>query len=500
MDLNNIETTNNSFSSVFQCLNYSWNLNSSTVYWFINAMALIASLPTILLNSLVILVMKQSKELKKPSNILLSSIAVTDLLIGLIVMPLSAAVDFLILSQSSFAHTCALQLVNLFFMFLLFSATLCHLTIIAWERYVATQKWMDYKVIVTNGRLKILSTAAWLFALFVAVPTLIIPIVGVDHRILEDWQTMVSSFGVVCLIIITVFYCKVYLGIRNRAINEIREVTVLVKTKLESKVAKTTGLLTAALMFTFIPVLGFEILGNYFPVFHTRVALRFANTVTQLNSLFNPLLYCYRDRRFRDALRELFGKRKKPPAPQPAVDAALFVRRKDPFASEVQHNTETLTRRLKRSASLNPPEVLDPFHRRSHEVKLKRSLSAPTLDKYRSSFDVLDQQQPSSIMIINATIHAESSEQRRASENNSESNKDATKSQVNRDKSRSKSCQSVDSVKFVNLWQGSVRQQKTQDSNERPKSAPANFIVSDEASAATGVTTTFGRVKRMLSE
>ena len=406
MDLNNTESTANPLSSTPQCPSVSWDLNHSTLYWFVDTIALIASLPTILLNSLVILVMKQSKELKKISNIPLSSLAVTDLLIGLIVMPLSATVDLLILSQASFAHTCVLESVNVFFMFLLFLATLFHLTIIAWERYVAIQKWMDYKVIVTKGRVKKLAITAWLSALFLAVTSLIIAVVGVDQRIVEGWFTICAVTGAVCLILIVFFYRKVYLGIRDRKINEISQVTDLVKVKLESKVAKTTGLLTAALMLTFLPIFGFEILANFFPVFRTNVAIRFTDTVTQLNSLFNPLLYCYRDRRFRNALRELFGKRKKPQATQPAVDAARFVRRKDPFASEEQHNKEKRTRRLTRSASLHPPEVLDSFHRRPHEVKLKRSLSAPTLDKYRSSCDGVDQRQPPSIVIINATIHA----------------------------------------------------------------------------------------------
>ena len=47
--------------------------------------------------------------------------------------------------------------VNPSFFPLLYGATLHHLTIIAWERYVAIQKWMDYKLIITNGRLKKIS-------------------------------------------------------------------------------------------------------------------------------------------------------------------------------------------------------------------------------------------------------------------------------------------------------------------------------------------------------
>ena len=53
---------------------------------------------------------------------------------------------------------------------LLFKATLHHLTIIAWERYVAIQKWMDYKILVTNSRVKNLAIAAWIPAIFPVVP------------------------------------------------------------------------------------------------------------------------------------------------------------------------------------------------------------------------------------------------------------------------------------------------------------------------------------------
>ena len=380
MDSNSTASTTISSNTTFHCpqIQIAWDLNAFTFDWLIVAMELTASLPTILLNAMVILVMKKSKELQKTSNTLLSSLAVTDLLIGLIVMPLSAIVDFLILSQASFAHGCMLAVVNLFFMLYLFFTTLFHLTIIAWERYIAIQKWMDYKVIVTKSRVKKLAIAAWLSALFAAVPTIIMSVVGVDQRIVEGWFTICAFLGAACLILVAFFYRKVYVGIRNRKINDISQVTVLVKVKLESKVAKTTGLLTAAVMFTFIPVFVFEILGNFFPVFRTRTAIRFTASVTKLNSLFNPLLYCYRDRRFRNALRELFGKRKKPQPLQPAVDAARFVRRKDPFASEEQHNKEKPTWHLKRSASVHPIEVLD---KRPHEVKKKRSSSAPTINK-----------------------------------------------------------------------------------------------------------------------
>ena len=74
----------------------------------------------------------------------------------------------------------------------------------------------------------------------------------------------------------------------------------------------------------------------FFPVFHSSASNRFTNMVTLLNSLFNPLLYCYRDRRFMTAFRELLGK-SKPQVTQPAVDATKGG--KDPFEyTEQQHS------------------------------------------------------------------------------------------------------------------------------------------------------------------
>ena len=157
MDLNNNQTTITSRSSTY-CGLYeqpvSWVVGDSAFHMILGLLTVVASFPTALLNTLIILAIKQRRELQKPSNILLSSLAVTDLLVGAISMPTTATIDFFRIRRVSFEKTCMLGLVNAIFMPLLFIATLNHLTIIAWERYVAVQKWRDYKRIITNGLLK----------------------------------------------------------------------------------------------------------------------------------------------------------------------------------------------------------------------------------------------------------------------------------------------------------------------------------------------------------
>ena len=400
MDLN---TSNN--NATFYCryaphVSFE-NSGGKAFHLIIGLVTVMASLPTILLNGSVVLAIKQRKELQRSSNILLSSLAVTDLLVGVIVMPTSAIIDFFTLRQVSFEHTCMLYAVNLFFLPLLFTATLHHLTVVSWERYVAVQKWMNYKLIITNGRLKKIAIATWLSALFLSVAHFITIVVVVDRRILNGVLTGWIAVETVCLFLITFFYRKVYLAIRNRKLNEISEIDVLIKAKLESKVAKTTGLLTAAIISSFVPIIVTGILGNVMPVFRTNIAVRLTQRLMQFISLFNPLLYCYRDHRFTNAIRELLGM-KKPRSIQSAVVASLFSWRKDPFRSSRLHNGGKRAQRFTRSASCSLTNALESNHVTPSVVKLRKSLSAHTLDACSSSLHRLhrlDSQKPSPLQV-----------------------------------------------------------------------------------------------------
>lgn len=259
---------------------------------------------------------------------------------------------------------------------------------------MAIQKWMDYKILITNSRVKNLAIAAWISALFPAVPNLIARVADVNGKIIAAFFVMWSAEAATCLILIAYFYRKVYLGIREHKVNESQQVNVLIKVKLESKVAKTTGLLTGALIFCFIPVTVFTILHvrYVFPATRANVGLRITTVrvVMLWNSLFNPLLYCYRDRRFRNAIAELL-RLKKPPATQSAVGNAQYVRRKEHLGSSRHHNLERCKQPLTRSASCNAVLVaIDSRLGSSTEIMLKRSLSITALDKCSNSFGVLE--------------------------------------------------------------------------------------------------------------
>ena len=118
MGINSNKTNINSSGSTFYCPyapHVSWESDGSVFYLITGLTAVAASFPTVLLNTFIILAIKQRRELQKPSHVMLSSMAITDLLVGAIVMPTCASVDFFTLSQVSFEYTCILEAVNMLF-------------------------------------------------------------------------------------------------------------------------------------------------------------------------------------------------------------------------------------------------------------------------------------------------------------------------------------------------------------------------------------------------
>lgn len=262
---------------------------------------------------------------------------------------------------------------------------------------MAIHKLIDYKVIVTKGLLQKLSIAAWLLSVLTMVAHFTAKVVEVDHEAVQIRKTVEAAVAFIWLIAIAYFYIMVYLGVRKRKINEISQVNALIKVKLESKVAKTTCLLTVGVNLSFLPGIGVIILPNTSSAF-----FRLEEALVQLNSLVSPVFYCYRDSKFRKAALELLGMRKLNVV-QLGDGAGRFVRKNEPLGSVKQleksvgskNSMELLSRALKlnknsrrklcmqspmtRSASCDGAIIfIDSVHRpaKSHEMFLRRKRSA----------------------------------------------------------------------------------------------------------------------------
>ena len=362
-----------------------WEVSDTISPWVVASLASIISPAAVLLNASVIIAVKKRKELQKLSNILLLSLAVTDLVTGGICVPLSASEGFFLVYQIlTEQNICKLDEVTSLSTFTLTFCSLFHLALVAWERYVAIRKWRDYRVIVTKGRLEKLATIAWISAtVFVWSPNLIVIAVGGDeNNIVQQIMFTIPAVSILCILApIVYFYVMIYREVRKRKFNKIiPQVSQLMTMKMENRVAKTTALVTAALILSFVPVVSVAFLAEVFPILHKMSSWRIAETLVLSNSVVNPLIYCYRDCRFRNALLEIL-KIKKSQANNTGY-VVRFTRRKDVRGAvrdnELIQKVENLVR-LKRSVSCNFPKMLELTPIDSSETTLKRTVSAPMI-------------------------------------------------------------------------------------------------------------------------
>ena len=333
MDPNDAEAATNSSIEVseFSCQEiYATYVaagdSSDTIpLWIIIGSVFLVSPTIVLLNASVIIALRLRKELQRLSNVLLLSIDIADLLVGAVCMPLSAIVDSFVARQTLPENVCVLDVVTLLLMYVFSWSSVLHLTLIAWERYVAIQKWKEYKSIVTKSRLNKLAIIAWVSATFMVLPDImLLTVVSEDDRLdfAEAWFIVNAILAVCTLALIVYFYVMVYFGVRKRKVSEVSQVTSLISAKLEKKVANMTALVTAVLIISFLPVIVFFVFIGVFPVLRKRWAYRLAEILMKSNSIANPLIYCYGDRRFKNAVLELLRVRK-PGTNQPASIAGV---------------------------------------------------------------------------------------------------------------------------------------------------------------------------------
>ena len=156
-------------------------------------------------------------------------------------MPLTSVVDLLIVHQTFLHKVCILDLMGLAVMYFASTSVLSHLTVIAWERYMAIKKWRKYKSIATKRLAKKLALLAWLPAMCVA-PPYILAGAKIDVGWFEKFYLPFQGVFWGSAVIITVyFYLMVYLRIRKLQIYQLYPGCALPMGKQKIRIAKTTA-------------------------------------------------------------------------------------------------------------------------------------------------------------------------------------------------------------------------------------------------------------------
>ncbi|XP_056323344.1 trace amine-associated receptor 13c-like [Danio aesculapii] len=256
---------------------------------------------TVFLNLLVIISISHFKKLHTPTNMIILSLAVNDLLIGLIVMPVQA----IKLTETCwyFGDTfCGFYLILIG---LIFSASLSNLVLIAVDRYVAVCHPLLYpqKITITNMLMSI--CLSWLY--YSAYNTAFVINNGsfdTSHRtdVCYGRCSVMMSFSwividlFVCFILPCVIMITLYLRIFYVVHQQVKVINSLMKggkcvtegsakRKSESKAALTLGIIVSVYLLCYIPYYICTLFVN------SSTTITVLTWAVHANSGVNPLVY-----------------------------------------------------------------------------------------------------------------------------------------------------------------------------------------------------------------
>ena len=290
------------------CTILKWNPSWSSTIGSTTVISITSPLAILLNASLIVAVLKK-KKLQSICNILVASMAASDLLIGAVAQPLFLSAGLYRL-QGDYEKMCTIILAGFFAMYLQ-SASIYHLTFITLERYIAIAKGLNYKFIITRSRLKACITVIWVLTVVSIVPSglYISGLIGKETRNVANASLFTVPLSI-CLLATVTFYFKIYLKTRQSKVNKTTFISFQVaRAILQKKIAKTAFLLTVCLLVFFVPTFVFIFLTYLFRYNHRDMYL-WSVILIQLNSCASPILYFYRNRRFRNTVLQMLNIKK----------------------------------------------------------------------------------------------------------------------------------------------------------------------------------------------
>ncbi|CAH3180281.1 unnamed protein product [Porites evermanni] len=242
--------------------------------------------------------------LRTPSIILLCSLAVSDLFVGFLVLPVYVAIACFILSGSGFYSS--LSQASLVLLTQLCCVSLETMTAISVDRYLALRYHMRYPDMMTSRRATCVAAIFWCK--------------NVILSLLSIWKTnaillVVVVFVALCLFISSITYSAIYRIVRHhqhqihaqQQAQAVQSMNAEQNRKLQAKKrALNTFIYYICMLLCYFPsAVSILITVAYEP--HLNISLYF-DTIMFMNSAINPFLYIWRNREIRRGVLKILRK------------------------------------------------------------------------------------------------------------------------------------------------------------------------------------------------
>lgn len=257
----------------------------------------------IISNTLAIVVFTRSKLLRKRTNYFLLCLAIADMMVGVISLPLFIH-TLVVFARGEASEVKIIDIISTSLDIFAGFASVFALTIISLERL--------YSVALPNWHR---TTPAYVYCILItgiwalAGVLVCIKVLNFEEKItLKATNISTAVFFFVCLIVI----CLAYIGIWIKVIQRMHEKTKKTLEK-DKRLATTLFLVTAIFIFTWLPFQAF----NFFapelcPAGCSREVFIFAYLTKLLqytNSFINPIIYTFKMPDFRRVFLALFGRK-----------------------------------------------------------------------------------------------------------------------------------------------------------------------------------------------
>ena len=261
---------------------------------------------TVALNVLVIMAVKRRPRLQSYSNILLACLAVTDAFTGLLVQP-----TFIIWGISRLLggiNTDMIHNLHILFLVAVTLSSALHLMLVTCERLIAIKYTFVYPYLVTTRNIKVAVTVFWVLALCCTI----LRRTSVNQLFNDGMGKKIGNVIIFIVIISCIVYIVMSYGILYQQTahtqNKIKTQQILqeeVERFLkEKKAVKTTAYVICAVLLCFSPGAVITIL-SYIRELNIPYSAPWIITIAMLNSLLNPLVYCWRQKEMRQFVFQL---------------------------------------------------------------------------------------------------------------------------------------------------------------------------------------------------
>ena len=253
-------------------------------------------------NTLILVALHKETSLHAPSKLLFRNLATTDLCVGLIAGPLYAS--YLISSLSEQRNSCRYVLaISAFTGRILCSVSLFTLAAISVDRLLALLLRLRYRQVVTLKRIYRIVAVLWVLSTAGATMFFL-------KKPIAPWYACI----VVALCVVTsIFsYTKIFLILRHNQLHAQGNVnqgqpsqTVQLNIARYKKTVSSALWVQLALVACYLPSVIVEVLRLHKGVkSEIMVARSYSGTLALLNSSLNPILYCWKIREVRQAVKD----------------------------------------------------------------------------------------------------------------------------------------------------------------------------------------------------